>query len=346
MSFGFAAAAFFCSAWPSPVAYVATSAALSPAAIALRSDAITVSGGAPASDCAFAIGSQIPLHLRVHREHALRLFDRLCGLPGLNEQLHVRRRRWTCCSGTSARPRASVSAAFLNWLSAAYAGSFAHEERRVGRRGIELHHLFADDERALDVLRREVDEPLQLHERRVAGVVLDGVVDDRQRERRLAAGGENVDDLRLQARVVRIERDEARERLDLLVLHLLLGVRVGRERERALVVLVDLQDRLADRDHRVGAELLVVVDLGDADARHDRVRIRRDSLLRLGERAGVVLRAIEVDALLGRIDLLARRLDGARDAASPRRRTFATSIGGSGCTMPSGRTSIMFAVTR
>jgi hypothetical protein len=30
-------------------------------------------------------------------------------------------------------------------------------------------------------------------------------------------------------------------------------------------------------------------------------------------------------------------------AASP---TLATSTGGSGCTMPSGRTSIMFAVTR
>ena len=38
MSFGVAAAAFFCSACPSPVAYVATSAALSPAAIALRSE--------------------------------------------------------------------------------------------------------------------------------------------------------------------------------------------------------------------------------------------------------------------------------------------------------------------
>ena len=96
---------------------------------------MTVSGGAPASDCAFAIGSQIP---RIFGFTASTRFASsiACAVWPVWMSSCTYVDEMDMLFGNFARPRASVSAAFLNWLSAAYACRLAHEERRVGRRGV------------------------------------------------------------------------------------------------------------------------------------------------------------------------------------------------------------------
>ena len=215
--------------------------------------------------------------------------------------------------GNFARPLASVSAAFWNWLSAAYPAAW-RMKNAVSADAVSSFTISSPmPSPPFTSLAAKCTSHWSFTSRGITGVVLDGVVDDRQRERCATAAGEHVHDLRLEARVVRVKRNEARQRFDLLVLHLFLGVRVGRKGERTLVVLVDVQDLLADRDHGVRTELLLVIDLRDADARHDRVRVRSDSFTSLGNRTSVVLGARQLDALLGWVDLLAGSFDGVGD---------------------------------
>src|SRR5215203_4522367 len=114
---------FLYSALPSVSAYPAMTGVLSPAAFAERNELRTVSGSAPASACDFAIGSQMFLIFGL----TLRIFFASSTACAVCPDWI---RSCTCVVessmlfGNFARPRASVSAAFWNWLSDAYAADW------------------------------------------------------------------------------------------------------------------------------------------------------------------------------------------------------------------------------
>jgi hypothetical protein len=191
------------------------------------------------------------------------------------------------------------------------------EVRRVGERGIEPHQVFTGRDRLTVVTNRQQNEPAETQQLGVARIHGDGLLHDGPRNLRIADRGDGVDDILLEARIVRVGRQQRGERRDGRVRHVEPAERLRLERQTVAALRVEVHDLAAHRQQGVVAGVLLDHDVGQADAGQDGLLVRGDALTGSGFGFGPVAGTGRIVAALlglqlgtGGLELRTQFLDG------------------------------------